>query len=376
MTGSVFKYVFLGGYLSVLGLVLFSFSIGADEHADHYYSSCAIAKAGSYGEISAIVAELNDINSTDKRGQTLLHCAAFFNTNPEVTSLLLSAGADPHLEDEDDWSPLELAAYYNTHAVVKAFIDGGADPKTVDDAGYSLGLPGRRTALHYAAENNRDPKVVEELISAGANPHLRDEAHWSPLDLALRYNTPDVVRALITGGANPSATDEYGLTALHYTAIYNENPEITALLAGAGVDPRVKDREDWSPLGRAIVYNTLEVIETLIAGGADLDIKEGGGWSLMELAVAYNTPEVVGVFLSIGGDPLMTDESDRTLLHYAAKYNQRLEMIDFLVSLGLDPKATDREGRTAWDYATEYNENPEITARLAGLDPHVTDEQG
>jgi len=45
------------------------------------------------------------------------------------------------------------------------------------------------TALHWAANNNKNPDIIEALLKAGTNPKLKNEEGKLPADYAADNNT-------------------------------------------------------------------------------------------------------------------------------------------------------------------------------------------
>ena len=73
------------------------------------------------------------------------------------------------------------------------------------------------TPLHTAAGNNTNPSVIKALIEGGANPGARDDEGATPLHMAAANNVnPSVIKALIEAGANPGARDYDGFTPFNY----------------------------------------------------------------------------------------------------------------------------------------------------------------
>jgi uncharacterized protein len=107
----------------------------------------------------------------DELGRSALHYAAAEGNLEEVARLLIS-GADPNLQDQQQWTP-----------------------------------------LHFAAQANSAP-CVEELLRAGANPALRDSHGNTPLFRAVfaSRGSGDVICALRAGGADPNAINSHGVS--------------------------------------------------------------------------------------------------------------------------------------------------------------------
>ena len=125
-----------------------------------------------------------------------------------------------HFISDHDESPNQLAhaIQHSAYRAVKALIDRGANvnQKYSDD----------ETPLHLAARKTDTPEnaaLVSFLLDKGANPNIRNNAGWRPLDLAYHGGNSGtwqarrkIMSALINGGANWSDECSGG-------AIPNEN---------------------------------------------------------------------------------------------------------------------------------------------------------
>ena len=91
-----------------------------------------------------------DLEAEDDKGQTLLHLAAFRNSE-NAAVLLLNHHVDPNAEDDEGRTPLHLAAYYADIDMVELLLGFGADPSTEDDF--------YRTPLYMAEWSDNDDVV-------------------------------------------------------------------------------------------------------------------------------------------------------------------------------------------------------------------------
>ena len=74
--------------------------------------------------------------------------AAAHNSNPEVITVLVQAGADVNATDASGVTPLMLAAAGNSNPeVITVLLSLGADPKAKDNSG--------KTAIDHARKNAR-----------------------------------------------------------------------------------------------------------------------------------------------------------------------------------------------------------------------------
>ena len=81
----------------------------------------------------------------------------------------------------------------------------------------------------------------------------------------------DSLEDLLSKGANPNVRDNRGRTPLHHAAFYGYAENVQALLA-AGADPNARDNEGWTRLNAANSgRNDRRVIKMLrVAGGKRL----------------------------------------------------------------------------------------------------------
>ena len=72
------------------------------------------------------------INRKDRRGQTPLHYAAYFN-NHHTIETIIKLGGDVNIQDLDGRTPLHLAAYDNCHRTIETIIKLGGDVNLKND---------------------------------------------------------------------------------------------------------------------------------------------------------------------------------------------------------------------------------------------------
>ena len=74
-----------------------------------------LVKTGMPQDVQAAIRNGADVNAWFFNGRTPLMCAAGFNKNPEVTTVLLKAGADPKAKDRMGRTALDYAEQYNAN---------------------------------------------------------------------------------------------------------------------------------------------------------------------------------------------------------------------------------------------------------------------
>jgi ankyrin repeat protein len=153
-------------------------------------------------------------HSLDEPGEdqlTALYGAAGQAHDPEMTRLLLVAGANPNDNES-------LYHAVGSTACVRLLLEHGARPDS-------------NILANAIAHTNLD--VVRLLIERGADPNEPGAQRISPLLFAIRSRRPaEIVKALLAAGANPRVQTPDGQSAYKY-ALAAGLPEIAALLAQA-----------------------------------------------------------------------------------------------------------------------------------------------
>lgn len=103
----------------------------------------------------------------------------------------------------------------------------------------------RTPALHSAALFGKT-KVVEKLLSDGANVNHKDYNKKTPLHCASRKGHESTVKLLIEKGADLNAREIHGVTALHL-AVLGGYSEIVGLLVSSGADTNIKNNRGQTP---------------------------------------------------------------------------------------------------------------------------------
>lgn len=299
----------------------------------------------------------------------LIHLVAW-TSDPAVVSVLLRAGADVHVREENtvsDLTALHRAALNGTPGVVRALVEAGADVNLVASQLMRCPFPCGRSwsPLHLGAQN-ADDGVIAVLLEAGADLDAAMEGGTTPLHDAAENPNPAVIAALLEAGAD--VTPPWGVeTPLHIAAKSNSNPAVLNLLVEAGADVNARDFSGYTPLHAAAGNNpNPEIAAALIAAGADINARDPDGYVPSGRRANDRTPlfmaaapltgatwnaSVVEALVRAGADLEQADGSGRTPLHAAALWHPAV--FPLLVRLGADPNARDADGRTPLDYALE-----------------------
>jgi ankyrin repeat protein len=110
----------------------------------------------------------------------------------ETVEILLRAGAEVNVKDQDGLTGLYWAARFGFPGVIETLLDARAEVDVKDKDGL--------TGLYWAALFGF-AEIVENLLSAGAEVNIRDKEGLAALDRAQRHGYGEVVKKFSDSGA-------------------------------------------------------------------------------------------------------------------------------------------------------------------------------
>lgn len=217
---------------------------------------------------------------SDTRGKTLLHFAAK-QGNRELVKFLIEKGADANAKDENGYTPLHEAAFFNRPSAVeelilkKAKIDEACN---VEVNGY--------TTLRIAIVMNH-LNIVKILVKAGADVNKRSHTGGVPLHtatFALKCDD-EIVKFLIAEGANVNASAGNGSTVLMNACIIGRR-ETVKILVQAGADVNTAHPENGQTALHCAAYRGhSECAKILLDNGANLYARGNEGETPLDCAL-------------------------------------------------------------------------------------------
>ncbi|KAG9585851.1 hypothetical protein KCU77_g6136, partial [Aureobasidium melanogenum] len=290
------------------------------------------------------------LNVKDNFGRSPLSYAAELG-NLMAASLLIKAGADPRIEDNEpahwvDWSinaynPLSYAAVKGHLRMTELLLKAGAYVNHQDCRG--------RSALLCAAKGGSGD-VVKLLLQHGSEPDSRDSEDRTPLFYAAAAGSAEASSLLLNRGANINCADSRGVTPLLLAARAGSEQVIALLVAkGAKVNPRCADHD--TPLSRAVEAKSIDSIQLLLRAGAEVDVYTS---PLDPLSQACKTgpKEIVRLLLSAGGDVKHMNCRHVPPLAYAAR-NGWADIVQLFLEKGAAADTIDTNSRSVLSYAVE-----------------------
>ena len=223
-------------------------------------------------------------------GVTGVHVAAE-EGHLDCVNLLIAAGADVTVLDDEDRTPLMLAVKGNYGEVASALVKAGADPNTpyVDDEGETHNL-----LMDSIIVENADFALL--LIESGAEMYHRDSHQVTTLLQAAHRGMLNVTEALLDKHASSpkageegwvdNASDE-GVTPLLAAASEGHLAILKKLLDTGKADVNARDKEGTNALMAAAARGHLECIQSLMkVDGIEVNAQNTDGHTA--LMFAYN----------------------------------------------------------------------------------------
>jgi hypothetical protein len=179
-------------------------------------------------------------------------------------------------------SALHMAAMVGLVDAVRLLLEAGAevDIREEDEC----------TALHLAAQESQ-AEIIECLLEAGADVNLLQKHGGTALMMAAQKGCLAAVSALITAGAAVDVREQAqgGASALSFAANKGHAAVVSRLLqAGADVNLEADAGEGTSPLHKALLCDQhdlmLETLRVLLRAGADMHRENNAGFSAMKMA--------------------------------------------------------------------------------------------
>ncbi|TNJ28416.1 Kinase, NEK [Giardia muris] len=255
-----------------------------------------LIRASKRGSYDSVRANLDQAGRQNKKGETALHWAAFFD-HARICELLIDKEA--RIPAADGITALMRAAGHGSHNAVRllAPVEAGMRNST------------NLTALMIATANNHEACV--SILAPLEGRMMRDDSSTSLMTAACRGYI-DSVRALV--GIEARMQNRDGKTALMEAVANNHVSCARLLLSEAGL----QTREGKTALIIAATKGYVECVELLL----ELEAKriDGRQYTALMYAAKNGHAEVCRLLLDKEGG--MSDKDGRTALMIAASYNR------------------------------------------------------
>jgi ankyrin repeat protein len=236
---------------------------------------------------------------------SVLYGAAGKNHDPELTKLLLAAGANPN-DNESLYHSLETADATCTELLLaagakvagtnslfhvldyekperlKMLLEHGGD---ANEPSSYLNRP-----LHHAIRRGRSADVIRILLDAGADPKAATNQGMTAYRMALRYGLPEVADELAARGAGETLSESEQLLSSCARGI-----------AGAPGSASGLSHDQLTMLPEMAQAGNLAAVKAMIQSGWPVAMR-GGDWNATALnfAVFRGDPEMAAFLLAHG----------------------------------------------------------------------------
>ena len=229
--------------------------------------------------------------------------------------------------------------------------------------------------MHGAAVNARDDQertpvmlaaaaglksMVNTLISRGATVDDVDKSGATALHHAVQGGNPEIARELIRTKADVGATDKWGCAPLHYAATAGDAETVQVLIdAGAKADP--KDKTRTTPLWNACKAGNVAVVKILLDKGAKAERYCGAPKDSTPMLAACNAGDdlqalaIVKLLMDKKASANLADKKNGNVPLIAAARNGLFNTTAYLLNEGgASPQAVNKADETAL-YAAQGN---------------------
>ena len=266
----------------------------------------------------------------------------------EIFRQLLAAQPDLANKKDEKSAPLFYAANASDDQLSAQLLTAGADPNIRDNAGL--------TPLHVAlmandhsheadgGEHGHQEEVSLLLLKHGADFRATGKKGQNILILSCMGGHTNLVNALIKKGANPNAKDSFGVTPLlaaltapdhtHAQGDHRQShqEEMAQLLLSAGADVNTSGPNSETPIKIAVGRGYTNLVKLIIDKGVNFD-QAGLGVELLILASIQGNTSLAENLIENGVNINSEGKDGQTSLHAAARFGQA-KFCKYLIDAG------------------------------------------
>jgi ankyrin repeat protein len=338
-----------------------------------------------------------NVNVKDSNGRLPIHSAAI-GAEGDACRALISLGADVNAVDDDNATPLHLAAEADEAIMaINALCEGNAKVNVTDNdgripmhraavggivsniiaiseataghLGFDMKDKDGNTPLHLATANGY-LQVVRAMFSKGAKMDMRNNEDLDIFATALKSGDKclKVIQFLIKKdlGTTKARYGSFKRTPLHYAVLGNSEMVILALLDIIGNRKskalvkfiNIADTNGETAFVTACKNGCTNAVKTLIGNKADIHVNKMVDSEKMRTCLHIacslkNTdePDLLRLLCHAGYDLGKPDGSSSSCIHIAADQGHA-DIIEAIVQLGIVPDLKDGNGRTALHIAS------------------------
>ena len=308
----------------------------ADIYARDDENNTPLHVAALYGKKEVVLSLIKlscDITLKGSLGRSLLHQACRGGNVSLVQSLICDQNADITARDDENNTPLHVAALYGKKEVMLSLIKLGCDVTLKGSLGRSL--------LHQACRGGNVSLVQSLIHDHNADITARDDEYNTPFHVAALNGKREVTLFLI------NVKGHLGRSLLHLACEEGDVNLVQFLIRVHNANMNVRDDENNTPLHVAALSGKEEVVLSLIKLGCDITLKGSLGRSLLHQACrGGNVSLVQSLICDQNADITARDDENNTPLHVAALYGKKEIVLSLINKLGCDATLKGYLGRS------------------------------
>ena len=274
----------------------------------------------------------------------------------DAAAVLLKAGTNPNIRDEDGITPLMLAVEKGDSALglVDVLLKNGAlicGPSVEDFRG--------RTVLHTLCSSGNSGKIADRIFEEMAARKIPLDEHfdqrgWSPLHTAAKYlNVPAMQKMLSEASYAISGTHDYDKSL--FSSRFLQWVDWLGHHGNAALHVAVASDMRRNPDGESR-HSMCSVVKVLLDFGASLELRNSIGATPLHILSSNPTAKedtldalsTLELMVAHGAQIDAQDRMGNTVLHYAC-YSQNRDVALALVRAGARLCIANIEGRTPLD---------------------------
>ena len=364
---------------------------GADVNCVDNYNQSPLHYAATKGNIEAIALLLSwpgiDLEVTDTAGGTALHSACGGNAQPGAVRLLLMAGANLMVWDNEHQSPFHHAATaeggkHVLQEIINIVEEKGGVVENWKLADMINDQDNQGQGVLHRAVDFGHYEMCSLLLKKGAKVNLCRENFATPLHLAATTGDLEIVKLLVSHGANLEALNIASETPLHRASRYIR-VDIIKYLLGKGCNIDADDQNNKTPLILASANCSKEAVaavQALLISDADITQVDSTEKSAIYWAAEENAVDVLKLLLEKTKEEAslqylieQTDRFDNTPLHVSAKKGFRL-VVNMLIEYNANVDCCNDEELTPLHLAA-INGNHKVAVALLTKQASIINDQ-
>ncbi|AYP74071.1 ankyrin repeat protein [Fowlpox virus] len=298
-------------------------------------------------------------------GLSPLHKAVEYR-NVNITSLLLSRGADANSKDIFDFGTLHAVSMFAGIRDLFNTRDKIEDVFCIRNYNY---------APLEKDHDIRTLEIADMLLTSKANINMSTKHGSTPLHIAVKYKNYIMVKFLLERGADINMLDYKDNTPIFYSCYYGDM-DISKMLIDYGAKINLINKCGCSPLHYAVSVGNEDLVILLLLKNSYLNVIDVNHKSVVHKAVDIRNPRILKILLHSGANCNIKDINGYTALHYACKINDKV-FTSMLLCHGADPNSKNKHYRTPIYEAIMYGCPDNVKEMLfSNADVNVVDENG